>query len=428
MPFGIIASNKRTRRLALEREAAKAAAAASRKERAYIEQRVNVPVAKLTDYASYLKACSSTVWALARACTIYSNRILSTDFEVVRGKDRAPVPEADPLAKLIAEPNPHDSFEDMLAMWAPHMIGTGNSFWYRDQMNSRGQPLELYPLLPQHIKIVPSRTEKVDHYKYAVTGDELRFERDELIHFKRPHPTSLLWGLGVVEGAESLHGGFINRNAYEEKFFEAGASPSGVLTLEDYEADPDEWAKLKAWWKADYEGKKNIGKTAMMNGKWVYQQLGLSQKEMESIESEKMDIENIFTNAGIPLSVAGLREAANYATADREEVNFRVYEIKPMLDLLTGKLNAAKGLARAYSPGHAVSYELAGMLDLRRVNEEFKPAVECGAMTRNEFREALGLGRVDDPLMDQFLVNRNLVPIEFAGLADPFVGDQPEPG
>lgn len=197
-----------------------------------------------------------------------------------------------------------------------------------------------------------------------------------------------------------------------------GAQPSGIMTRkgEGYE-DEDEWRAFKEKFVRDYGGKANAGKIAFLTGEWAFTRLGMTHQEMQSIEKERWAVEQIFAAHGVPLSVAGLSAASNYATARVEDMNFRKYTCAPMLALIAGKLNAIGGVAQAFNPNFRVKFNLSGLVDTEQIVKECRPLVELGAMSLNEVRERAGLPRSEDPLLDGHYISNNRIPLELAGMS-----------
>ncbi len=397
----------------------------------FIGQRSKLPMYRFATYKSYLDTGCKKVWATYRSLRLKSSVVLSTDLTVTSRKSDENVLEsttgkAPELARLLARPNPHDSMEEMLELWVFHIGLTGNAYWVKDQPNLKGQPLYLYPLLPQNVSIVPDPTDKISHYIYKVNGEEVRYERDEIIHFRRPHPCNLYYGMGDIEPSEPLYEEFINRDTLEDSFIENGAMPSGILTYlgarGDSEGasmsdlDDEEWGKIKKMWHEQYGGRDNAGKTMLISGDWKYHRLGLTSVEMESIQKSQMNVKEIFANHGVPLSIAGIEKAANYATARQDEINFRRYEIVPLIDSFVGKLNAPGELIQNFSPDYKLGYELSGLIDVEQTWKDYEGLLKSGGMSLNEAREKMGLPRVDNPLFDEYFTGKDRIPLDMAGM------------
>lgn len=393
------------------------------KERQFVEQRIGVPISKLADFGSFLDVGSKRVWASFRACHLVASVLLSAEVKAVQANKKGEAVDLDsthPASVLLRTPNPYDSWEELLYMSTFHMKLCGTAYWLKDEMNSAGQPLALYPLLPQYVEADPDPKTKVKGWRYKVNGQTLTFTPQEVIQFRRPHPNNLIMGLGDVEPAQDTFATHIGRGDLEKKFLENGAQPSGIMTRKyrEGEADLDEttWEAFKRKFNAQYGGKMNAGRTAFMTGEWSYHKLGLTMQEMQAIEREKWSIEQIFLIHGVPLSVAGIQGAANYATSRQDEINFRRHECVPLLDMFIGRMNMLGVLASAFGEGVRFDYNLSGLIDVEQVVKDLGPLVRLGSITPNELRVHCGLQKVDDPYLDQFFVDSTLIPLAMAGI------------
>lgn len=279
----------------------------------FIERIIKVPIHKFTDYKSYLEAGSKKVWASFRACHITACTIVKTKFVVKAKANSSADIKLDPdLQRLLTQPNEFDTMEDLLYQWTFHMKLCGCAYWVRDNPNLLGQPENIYPLLPQFVSPVPDAQRRIGSFEYRVNGKVIIFQPEEIIYFRRPSPRDNIVGMGDIEAAEPLFNDAINRAVYAEKFMENGAQPSGVLTKDEEIKDPVVWKQFRDYFRENYGGKQNSGKTLLLNGKFSYHQLGLSGQDMQAIEADKWSVEQIFLAHGVPLSVAGFG-AANYA-------------------------------------------------------------------------------------------------------------------
>lgn len=393
------------------------------KERQFIEKRLGVPISRLADFQSFIDVGSKKVWASFRACHLVGSVLVSANMRTVQVNKQGEMLELDdthPASLFLSTPNPFDSFEEMLYMLAFHLKLCGTAYLMKDAPNAAGQPLGVYPLLPQYVEAIPDPKIKVSGWRYKVNGQVINLKPEEVIQLRRPHPNDFLIGLGDVEPGADLFATHIGRGELDKKFLENGAQPSGIMTRKFSETDqaPTDtlWDAFKKKFNLEYSGKSNAGKTAFLSGEWSYHKLGLTMQEMQAIERERWTIEQIFLIHGVPLSVAGLKDAANFATARQDEMNFRKHECVPLLDLIVGRLNMVGGLARAYGDDIRYDYNLSGLIDVEQTVKEYSPMIERGSLTPNQLRELCGLEKVDDPYLDQYFISANLIPLTMAGI------------
>lgn len=377
---------------------------------------------EVKNFESYLRAGSKKIWATWRACDLIGGVILDTQWKLQkRGGDGTPV-EHPQLTALLLNPNPFETWGEFAYRWLFHMKLTGNAFWVKDQANLKGdKPLMMFAMNPKRVRLVVDPNRGVIGYIYEhPSGRQIPFDAEEVIHFKRPHPDKEFWGLGDIEAGEPLFQENLNRTAWASKFWKNGASPSGILICEDSNmfTDKTKFEEAKKKWQKEYGGTDNSGKTAWLTGKWKYEQLGLSSVEMQNLENEKWNVEAIFMQHGIPLSVAGVRDAANFATARQDDLRFRRYCVKPMLRWLSDKLQ--KDLIAGFDPRLQIVFQISGLTDVNQIATDYTPLFDRGVVSINEMRALLELPpKKDDPLFDQHFLLSTLVPVELAGVQPP---------
>jgi HK97 family phage portal protein len=326
------------------------------------------------------------------------------------------VPE---LRQILRYANERETFADLLYVTICHIKLTGDAFWYKSEAFAGDRPKELFAINPKRVRIIPNKDGSIRGYLYRMdNGQETPFDQEEIIHFKRPHPDNDYHGLGDLEAGEELVGDWVNRQDWARQFWKHGASPSGLLICEDTVPDQEEWDRRKARWLDQYGGKNNAGKLAFLTGKWRFERIGLSSQEMQDLEKTKLSVEQIFQLMGIPLSVAGVRDAANYATAEIDDQRFRTYTVFPMVRIIQDTMNT--DLVKGLGENLEIRFDVAGLVDIRKVVTDFAPLFDRGCVSINEMREKAGLTRVEgNPLFDQHFITAALVPLDLSGISAP---------
>ena len=375
-----------------------------------------VPVHRFRDYASYLEAGSKKVWATWRALDIIANTVKSTPFKVLRAGSPTPV-QVPGLDRLLRYPNENETWRDFLYRTIFHYRLTGVAYWLKSECDLNGnRPRNLYTLNPKRVEIVPDPETGIKGYMFRAGDRSIPLARNEVILFRRPHPNHDIAGLGDIEAAEPLLNEFINRNSVTERWYANGAQPSGLLINKTSTLTTEaEWEAAKKKFQAQYGGIKNAGKTAWLSGDWTYQQLGMSAQEMQDIERTKYTVEQIFLLHGVPLSVAGIRDAANFATADIDNQRFREYTVLP--DVLTLQDTINTDLVKGFDPKAELRFSLAGLINAAAM-AGYSPLFDRGGLTINELRNRFGLPPDPaNPAWEQAYINAGLVPVEISGVA-----------
>lgn len=375
-------------------------------------------VSQLKNYESYLRAASHKVWALWACCNYVATVCMDTNKQVQRiGGDGQPVKVRD-LDRLLSYPNQFETWGEFIYKWLFHMFVTGNAFAVKDQANLNGdRPKNLFLLNPARMKITVDPRLGITGYIYCTSkGQQVPYEVEEIIHWKFPHPQNEWWGLGRVESAEDLFQNTINRQEWESRFWKNGAAPSGLLTCKTRVADAKEWAEAKEKWLKEYGGTKNSGKTAWLSGEWEYIQLGLSAVEMQNLEQSHWSVEQICHQCGVPLSVIGVKEASNYATARVDDMRVRRDTVKPALRFFADTFNT--DCVQGFGEQLELVFMLQGLVDIDAVATSMTPLFDRGILSINEMRIAAGQPTIDDPIYDQHFINAGLVPLELSGIAD----------
>lgn len=367
---------------------------------------------QLKDFEGYLRAGSGKLWATYKSCRLVADVICTTDYMLQTGSSTEPVTHKR-LSPLLERPNQFDNMGDFIARWVFHMKLTGNAFALLDEFNGLGEPTKVWLLNPKQMQMVVDKKKGIVGWIYMANGARIPYDVDEIIHWRLPHPDSEFWGMGEIEGGRDLVNQALAEEAFAAKFFQNGATPSGIVTREE-EMEESEFKKLKAKFQKEYGGSANSGKTAWLTGKWDYKRLGLSLVDMERSASKAQNTDYIFALHGIPLSMAGVTEASNYATSKQADVQLRRYTVLPLLKIFATKWN--ERVVHAYSKDLWFVFNLAGLAYIKEVVEDYKELMALGGITPNELRDIVGMDRLDDPFMDEVYLGTHLVPMSLVGV------------
>lgn len=138
----------------------------------------------------------------------------------------------------------------------------GNAYWYILE-NRLGVPVEIWPVPPQHLMILPDKVKFIKGYELRKGMDKIPFDEKEIIHFKFPSVTSVYYGrapLSAVTDAYNIHQ---SMNQYELAIFKNMGKLEGAFETEQ-ELSQYEFDRLKEELSQSFGGVKNVGKSPLL--------------------------------------------------------------------------------------------------------------------------------------------------------------------
>jgi len=376
----------------------------------HLERLAGVKVDRIADYDSYFDATLGKVWASYRACDMVASVVSNVSYQLV---DQNGNPKVDKeIQRSLTHPNTHETFRELIYITAMQLKMTGNAYWYKERKTLGGE-FELIPLYPQYVKIIPDPKKKIGKYEYTRNGATTYYKPDQIIHFKKPNPADPILGIGDIEASEVLFQDFLNQGQIRTKGLERGNIPAGVLVREEYDGDEAEWERAKSSWEKKYIGKtRGSGGIAWLTGKWNFLKIGVTPQEQESIEFEKKTEREIFLAHGVPASIAGFENATNYATARQDYINFTRFTCLPLVQLIFARINDPDEWIKTKNENYEVEFQIDGLLDVEQIVKDYKPLVDCGAMSLNELRLRCGLKTTENPDHDNYYTDSSTLTLE----------------
>ena len=205
-----------------------------------------------------------------------------------------------PFLDLMHQVNNFMNMFDLFELTTLHEDLTGNSYWYILD-NKLGIPKEIWPIMPQDMKIIPDKNKFISGYKHSKNGlfgksDGIIFPESEIIHFKHVSPKSYYYGYSPVWAVKDAYNTGMNMYTYENALFQNGGTLSGVFQTEA-DLSEYEFERLKEEIKQMFGGAGNAGKAPLLSNGVSYNPYGLPPKEMSYLKgraSLKEEIVNCF--------------------------------------------------------------------------------------------------------------------------------------
>ena len=206
-----------------------------------------------------------------------------------------------PLLKLLSE-RPNEamtpSVYSKLIETNRLLSGNGYALIVRDTRNAR--PRELIPLNP---RFVTPYFDDLGTLWYGFTnprtGEKRKLNQFDILHYKAYSEDGIL-GISVLTRASNVINTATAAQKYENRLYTQNAKPSGALKVAT-ELSKEARDRVREEWEKVYGGVDNSFRVAVLDLGLEYQQISMSNKDTQFVESKNISIEDISRFFGVPL-------------------------------------------------------------------------------------------------------------------------------
>jgi HK97 family phage portal protein len=321
------------------------------------------------------------------------------------GEDFEVVEDSHPILTLLSKVNPYQNGFDATVLRVLFGELSGNAFVHPVIDPGLKIPVELWTMPSQFVEIMPGQKGEdfVKGYRYGATEEQKRenfYAQDEVIHFRRPNPSDLYYGMGKVEAA---WGATIANEALHEMdtaFFANKARPDYLLVVKS-NAHPDELERLEVSIDEKLRGSKRTGRFLTTTADIDLKPLSFPPKDLTGREQIVEEIAAVF---GVPVSMLKANDP-NLASATVGFASWKQTTILPLLRMDEETLNQNLLPLFGIEDDAFLAYDNPVSEDERFSFEKLRAMVAGGIITANEARMREGLEPIEDPMADALLVN-----------------------
>jgi HK97 family phage portal protein len=326
-----------------------------------------------------------------------------------------------PLQKLINKPNPDFAWSEMMELMSQHIDLAGNSYWSIIKAGNAAQPVEVWPLLPQGVKIKAGQQRLIDFYRYQYAGVTRDIQSPDMVHVKTANPNDFLFGLPTIQAAGRAVD--VDREASMwqlNSMHNRGISDYAIII--DPDTSPEQIDRLKELHKEKQAGPQNARQPFLTTRD--IKTLNQTAVEMDFTASRSKVWAEICSAMGVPQPMVGLLEDATLANIETARRIFWIDTIIPLLRLIRGQLN--RQLAELFGEGWYIDYDISDVEALREdYSKKLEEASKLFAMgvPFNAINEHLSLGLEPIQGGDIGYLSAGLLPTDFdrTAPADPTV-------
>ncbi|MCG2355692.1 phage portal protein [Staphylococcus epidermidis] len=317
--------------------------------------------------------------------------------------------EKDRLENLINNrPNPYYNGYMLKFIVMLNALLTRHGYILIERAN--GQPIELY-----HLKTSAVQLKEVDDgYYYEVNNgtETLEVPYTDIIDIK-PYSSDGINGLSVLEALRDD----LDAQNYSKKFFadffRNGTQAGSVLKMKDGKLSPEARQKLKDEWQKANSAEGNAGKVLVLDETMEFSNLEIDTDILKMITSNTSSPTTIAKAFGLPLSKLGV-EMTN--TSMQDAMNDYLYNtLSSYMKVWTAELNFKLINSKDdYSKEFIFDTTSYRQVDWNAYITTLNTQLDKGAITLDEYREAIGKPKLPDGLGSKHRVDLNHINIEVA--------------
>jgi HK97 family phage portal protein len=334
------------------------------------------------EYRSWVYACVTTI----------ADEVAKIKLALYRRKPNGEIEKVlkHEVLDLLHRVNTNLTYFELWNLTSTHNDIYGEAFWWL--VKDKNKIIGIYPwLIPGNLDVTVDNSGQVSGYKYRVPGknDVILFTVDEILHFKSFNPASPYRGMSPISAASFAIATDREAAAWNWRWFKNNAKPGGYIS---YPGNLSEAQKeqLKVQWNNEHRGSENNSRIALLEGGMTFNEAGLSQKDMDFLESRNYNRDEIFTIYKVPRAL--INPDASITRANAEVVNLYFFErtIEPRMMKFVAVLN--EFLLPQYDPTGALffDYENTGPRDLEADLRYYESGLNNGWLTPNAVRKFEG--------------------------------------
>jgi len=301
-----------------------------------------------------------------------------------------------------------------------HLLLWGNAY-AQILRNGRGQPIALYPLLPNKMEVSRASNGELV-YTYRRDSEESRINpnsgtvilrRDEILHIPGLGFDGLI-GYSPIAMAKNAIGMSLATEEYGASFFANGANPGGVL---EHPGVIKDIQRVKDSWNSAYQGSGNAHRIAVLEEGMKFQAIGIPPEQAQFLETRKFQINEIARIFRIPPHMVGDLEKSSFSNIEQQSLEFVKYTLNPWVVRWEQSLQQSL-LLPSEKNSIFIKFNVDGLLrgDYQSRMNGYAVGRQNGWLSANDIRELEDMNRIPaEEGGDLYLVNGNMLPLSQAG-------------
>lgn len=311
------------------------------------------------------------------------------------------------FSPVLRKPNRYQTRIKFIENWVVSKLLRGNTVILKERDN-RGVVVAMYILDWGRVKPLVAPDGGVYYQlsadNLAGIGEQVAVPASEIIHDTMVplfHPlcgVSPLFACGIA----AMQGLTMQANA--TKFFENGATPSGVLTAPGT-IDNVTATRIKKEWEEKFTG-QNSGRVAVLGDGLKYEKMAMTAVESQMIEQLKWTAETICSCFHIPAYMVGIGAAPAYNNIEALNQQYYSQCLQAIIESIELLLDEGLGLTTVTNHVYGTEFDLDDLLrmDTATQYDTIGKGIGAGLLAPNEGRKKINQKPVkggDTPYLQQ---------------------------
>lgn len=303
------------------------------------------------------------------------------------------------LTNILKNPSRGMTKSDFLQHIVKSLMISGNSY-IKYQKNNLGEIIALIPLRSDRISIVSDNVGNPVQYIYTNGANTEYFDidqfngADDILHIKLFNPIDDIYGISPLFTARFAIDQYNEAISWNKALLQNGARPSGALVVESNDLTDDQFDRLKNQITSEFTGGRAAGKVMILEGGLRWQEMGVSPKDMDFIETKHSAARDIALSFGVPVNLIGIQGDNTYSNMVEARVAFWEETILPICGMIYEKIQTFINLNENRNILIKIDTDSVSVLTEKRY-QIWNYLNNSGFLSDDEKRFMLGFGKKD---------------------------------
>lgn len=270
-----------------------------------------------------------------------------------------------------------------------------------------GAPMALQLLPPQNTAPVPDPKNFVKYFEVSLDEHKtVKLPKDDVIWIRRAHPLDPYLSMTPLEPAGIAIEIEMLAKMYNRSFLQNDGRPGGLLVVRSEISDEDKM-ELQSRFRGNIARAGAVGVISSDDGA-DFVDTATSPRDANYQAMREITKEEILAAFGVPESIIGNSSGRTFANAAEEGKVFWRETMQPHMELIARPMSML-------SHDHVFEFDTSTVPVLVLAKQETAAFAmqeyQAGLLSVNEYRETVGLKKVESDLADSLLSNPNLTPL-----------------